>query len=917
MSTKTVFKLVFKDSVRRVEIENENITFASFLNVINKNIPEVTIGRFNVQWRDDEDDIIVVSSTDELKEAFRVMAGLVPPKLARFIVNECAPTAAPAAPTAPTATAWDEGEDKFASLPSFGEFGEETVVHEGVQCDRCDKCPITGIRFKCTTRSDFDLCEDCEAAEPQPYPMLKIVDPTQAPAVLLYGFGPHARRGPGRGLGGGCPLGRGCGRGGGRGGPFHGRGAGRGRGPHHMGHHGRGHPAADVGAAVHRGIVCDGCRMAPIVGPRYKCTVRQDYDLCESCEQRDNTGFPMIYISQPQPLGAFAMHPPHPPHPHPPHHGGGMAPPPGMMYPPPGMPLSAYRHAHRVGRGGVDAAEWRHAAHDSHCAPHSVPQPPPPPFAERGELRRAAVAAAAAATAAARAKKVGEPISTTDADTAANLKEARRMGIHRGFSCDGCGMRPIVGDRYHCSVRPDYDLCEGCEAKGQSKHALVKISATTLKNQLPQWKAARDVAAHFRCAARAQANSASAAAHRSPFVAAMDSGASTATATATAVDGVTTDKAEVIGRVNQTLKPTLRFVRHRTFPDGTRVSPGTVFNKTWLVRNEGPGAWPEGAVLCSAGGDQLSGQPIKHAVPQLEQWGELELTIQLQAPEASGRFVAYFRMQTADGQNFGQRLWADIVVDELHEVQQESDWQLIADFFAGAANGGASTSASEGVPTPVTLSRQHTDASSDASPSNNAAATATATAALEQERLEAIQEASSSASSLASSAAASTASVNNSTVLVTASDAVAPDAADKATKATKADPSSSSPTVIAVERTHSDILLSDAVANVSLENLLPRVASEPNLAVPPPPPPAAAAVPPPVAPVDVPAVSTLKWQHELRVLGDMGFHDIDALVPLLEKHIPEEERVRRGGPRVEGLQAVVGELLLTASAFRA
>lgn len=559
--------------------------------------------------------------------------------------------------------------------------------------------------------------------------------------------------------------------------------------------------------------------------------------------------------------------------------------PPGTMPPPP----PPHRHSHH-GEAGVGAeAGWRQA------------RPPPvyPPYANRKELRRAAIAAAAAATATARANKNGTPAST---GATIDLKEARRMGVHRGFSCNGCGMRPIVGDRYHCSVRPDYDLCEGCEATDQSKHALVKVTATTLKNQLPQWRAARAAAARARTGANV--HSAAAAAHCSPFVAAMDTGADAAavpTTTSAAVPASAVDRC-----ANQTLKPTLRFVRHQTFPDGTRVSPGTVFNKTWLVRNEGPGTWPEGAVLCSAGGDQLSGEPVKHAVPQLEQLGELELTIQLQAPEASGRFVAYFRMQTADGQNFGQRLWADIVVDELHEVQQESDWQLIADFFAGAANGGASTSASEGQPTPVVLSRAHTaDASADpfnaatsTSTTGTTSATALASAAPEQERLMSIQEAtfSSLASSAASSNSGASSVVNNSTVLVAA------DLADSTgSAATNAAASAApSPTVIAVERTHSDILLSDAVANVSLDNLLPRVASEPNLA---------ASAPP--------AAASLKWQHELRVLSDMGFHDIDALIPLLEKHIPEEERVRRGGPRVDGLQAVVGELLLTASAFRA
>ena len=49
-------------------------------------------------------------------------------------------------------------------------------------------------------------------------------------------------------------------------------------------------PAPDMTAeeseAVHENVACDGCGIAPIVGIRYKCTVRKNYDLCAKCEDR-------------------------------------------------------------------------------------------------------------------------------------------------------------------------------------------------------------------------------------------------------------------------------------------------------------------------------------------------------------------------------------------------------------------------------------------------------------------------------------------------------------------------------------------------------------------------------------------------------------------------------------------------------
>lgn len=65
--------------------------------------------------------------------------------------------------------------------------------------------------------------------------------------------------------------------------------------------------------------------------------------------------------------------------------------------------------------------------------------------------------------------------------------QARRDGyIHRGVTCNSCGVMPIQGIRYRCANCIDYDLCETCEAvQGHIKTHLfykVRIPAPFLGN---------------------------------------------------------------------------------------------------------------------------------------------------------------------------------------------------------------------------------------------------------------------------------------------------------------------------------------------------------------------------------------------------------------------------------------------------
>jgi len=61
----------------------------------------------------------------------------------------------------------------------------------------------------------------------------------------------------------------------------------------------RAQPQSNASGSIHQGVSCDGCAVSPIVGIRYKCCVREDFDLCEQCESRNQQPHPMIKIYAP------------------------------------------------------------------------------------------------------------------------------------------------------------------------------------------------------------------------------------------------------------------------------------------------------------------------------------------------------------------------------------------------------------------------------------------------------------------------------------------------------------------------------------------------------------------------------------------------------------------------------------------
>ena len=63
-------------------------------------------------------------------------------------------------------------------------------------------------------------------------------------------------------------------------------------------------------------------------------------------------------------------------------------------------------------------------------------------------------------------------------------KNVNEKPVHKFVKCDGCGMHPIIGCRFKCTVCDNFDYCENCEKKfcgSHHQHPFLKIYRPEMK----------------------------------------------------------------------------------------------------------------------------------------------------------------------------------------------------------------------------------------------------------------------------------------------------------------------------------------------------------------------------------------------------------------------------------------------------
>ena len=100
----------------------------------------------------------------------------------------------------------------------------------------------------------------------------------------------------------------------------------------------------------------------------------------------------------------------------------------------------------------------------------------------------------------------------------------------------------------------------------------------------------------------------------------------------------------------------LTYVRDVTIPDNTPMFAGQSFTKTWLARNTGNCAWEAGFKFAFTRGDAMGGA-TRILSKAVSPGTEVELSIEMTAPNKTGSARGYWRMSTVAGQFFGDEVF--------------------------------------------------------------------------------------------------------------------------------------------------------------------------------------------------------------------------------------------------------------------
>ncbi len=110
------------------------------------------------------------------------------------------------------------------------------------------------------------------------------------------------------------------------------------------------------------------------------------------------------------------------------------------------------------------------------------------------------------------------------------------------------------------------------------------------------------------------------------------------------------------------------FVSDVSYPDGTVVSRGGTFVKTWRIKNAGTCSWTPSYALVFVSGDAMGGASVVAMPGNVNPGQTVDLSVTLVAPSQDGKYRGYWKLRNASNALFGigaqadAAFWVDIKV---------------------------------------------------------------------------------------------------------------------------------------------------------------------------------------------------------------------------------------------------------------
>jgi len=98
----------------------------------------------------------------------------------------------------------------------------------------------------------------------------------------------------------------------------------------------------------------------------------------------------------------------------------------------------------------------------------------------------------------------------------------------------------------------------------------------------------------------------------------------------------------------------MQFVTDVTYPDGTIVTPGSNFTKTWRLKNVGTCTWTTSYAVVFSSGNSMNGPSTQALTGNVNPGQTVDISLNLTAPGSAADYTGYWKLRDGSGVLFGQ-----------------------------------------------------------------------------------------------------------------------------------------------------------------------------------------------------------------------------------------------------------------------